>query len=331
MAFTAAAAPTPAHLKSIPVTLPGGTGGIGFDDLTFVPELGKVLVPAGRSGNLDLIEPASGKITPIGGFQKSEAGKGGHGEGTTSADFGRGRIFAIDRTALKLVVLDPKAGKIVASAPLASSPDYVRFVAPTGEVWVTEPDSERIEVFSLAAAGEPVPTHAAFIAVPGGPEALLIDGARGRAYTHLWKGTTLALDLKSREIVSRWSSGCAGSRGVALDAKRGFLFVGCAEGGAAVLDLGHDGKVLDVLHFGAGTDIIAFDPARSHLYVPASKTGEMAIAAVSPAGKLTVLATAPTAQGGHCVVIDGAGRAWVCDPQHGQLLLVRDNLPASLR
>ena len=225
--LTAAAAPAPAHLKSTPVPLPGGAGGIGFDDLTFVPELGKLVVPAGRSGNLDLLDPASGKITPIGGFQKSEAGKGGHGEGTSLGRLRtRARIFAIDRSALKLVVVDPKSGKAVASAPLASSPDYVRFVAPTGEVWVTEPDSERIEVFTLAKTGEPVPAHASFIAVPGGPEALLIDGARGRAYTHLWKGTTLAVDLESREIVSRWSSGCAGSRGIALDAKRGFLFVG---------------------------------------------------------------------------------------------------------
>jgi hypothetical protein len=328
---TLAAAPTPAHLKSTPVPLPGGSGGIGFDDLTFVPELGRLVVPAGRSGNLDLLDPATGKITPIGGFQKSEAGKGGHGEGTTSADFGRGRIFAIDRSALKLVVVDPKTGKTVASAALASSPDYVRFVAPDGEVWVTEPDSERIEVFTLAKTGEPVPTHASFIAVPGGPEALQIDAARGRAYTHVWKGTTLAVDLESHEIVSRWSSGCAGSRGAALDAKRGFLFVGCAEGGAAVLDLGHDGKVLDDFHFGAGTDIIAFDAKRSRLYVPAAKTAEMAILSVSPQGKLALLATAPTAKGGHCVAIDGTGRAWVCDPEHGQLLLIRDTLPASPR
>jgi hypothetical protein len=31
--------------------LPGGRGGIGFDDLQFASGLGKLLVPAGRPGN----------------------------------------------------------------------------------------------------------------------------------------------------------------------------------------------------------------------------------------------------------------------------------------
>jgi hypothetical protein len=38
-----------------PLALPVGEGGIGSDDMGFAPALHKVLVPAGRSGNLDLI------------------------------------------------------------------------------------------------------------------------------------------------------------------------------------------------------------------------------------------------------------------------------------
>jgi hypothetical protein len=34
-------------------------------------------------------------------------------------------------------------------SPLASEPDYARFVSETDEVWVTERGSERIEIFSL--------------------------------------------------------------------------------------------------------------------------------------------------------------------------------------
>ena len=41
--------------RSLP--LPGGESGIGFDDMGFAPSIHKVLVPAGRSGNLDLIDP----------------------------------------------------------------------------------------------------------------------------------------------------------------------------------------------------------------------------------------------------------------------------------
>jgi hypothetical protein len=44
---------------TVAVPNPGGEGGIGFDDPTFSPTLHRVLVPGGRTGNLDLIDPAT--------------------------------------------------------------------------------------------------------------------------------------------------------------------------------------------------------------------------------------------------------------------------------
>jgi hypothetical protein len=165
--------------------------------------------------------------------------------------------------------------------------------------------------------------------VPGGPESLVVDPARGRAYTHLWKSTTLAIDLKTRAIAARWPNGCAGSRGIALDAEHGFLFVGCAEGKAVVLDLSKNGAVVDSLSAGAGVDIIAFNPALRHLYLPGGKSESMAILGVSKTGKLSLLSTVPTARGSHCVAADDHRQAWVCDPDHGRLLLVMDQHPRS--
>jgi len=314
----------------IPIPLPGGEGGIGFDDLTFSPALHRLLVPAGRTGNLDLIDPATRQITPIAGFSAQGKGTQGHGDGTTSADAGRGLIFATDRTAMKLVVLDPTAKTIaVAKADLASGPDYVRWVEPTGELWVTEPDKDRIEIFSLPASGPPVPSHKEFLAVTGGPESLVVDAAHGRAYTHLWESTTLAIDLKSRAIVARWPNRCKGSRGIALDAERGFLFAACAEGKAVVLDVNRKGAVLATLSAGSGVDIIAYDPGLAHLYLPGGKSETMAILGVAKTGKLSLLATVKTARGAHCVAADDRHQAWVCDPDHGRLLLVNDTYPAA--
>src|SRR6185503_252479 len=190
---------------------------------------------------------------------------GGHGEGMTSADFGRGFIFAVDRTARKLVVVDAATHAALAQAKLASSPDYVRWVEPIGEVWVTQPDQERIEVFALPAAGMPAPVHTAFIPVVGGPESLVVDVARHRAYTHLWRGATVAVDLAKRAVIAEWPNRCRGSRGIALDAARGFLFVGCTEGKAVVLDVAHDGAVRDALRAGDGVDVIDYSSALAHL------------------------------------------------------------------
>ena len=57
IACTPALAGTPHSIE-----LPGGKPGIGFDDLQYSARLGRVLVPAGRSGTLDLIDPATGKV-----------------------------------------------------------------------------------------------------------------------------------------------------------------------------------------------------------------------------------------------------------------------------
>jgi hypothetical protein len=83
-----------------------GDLGVGLDDLRYSPALQSVLVPAGRTGSLDLIDPATGAVEAIRGFAE----------------------FAIDRTRLSVDVIDPGERTIVASAPLAGGPDYVRFV-----------------------------------------------------------------------------------------------------------------------------------------------------------------------------------------------------------
>jgi DNA-binding beta-propeller fold protein YncE len=308
-----------------PLSLPGGENGIGFDDMGFAPSIHRVLVPAGRSGNLDLIDPDTEQITAIGGFSSRASFGGGHGQGVTSADEGRGLLFATDRDAKRLDVVDPKTQSVIATAPLASGPDYVRYVSTTGEVWVTEPSAGRIEVFSVPEDSAPKPAHVDFISVPGGPESLIVDNARGRAYTHLWTDTTLAIDLKSRKIAKRWKNGCRGSRGIAMDAARGFLFVGCDEGKLTVLDL-NKGAELGTASSGSGVDIIAYDSHLAHAYLPGEESATMAIVGISSRGAATVLATVKTDEGAHCVAADDRDQVYVCDPSKGTILVFKDSL-----
>lgn len=307
------------------IRIPGGRAGIGFDDLAYSRALQRVLVPAGRTGALVLIDPVALSVDTIAGFSAKKEFGGGRGEGITSVTEGDGLLFVTDRDTKQLNAVDPATKKVLSRAPLAASPDYVRFVAHGREVWVTEPGAERIEVFRLGERWA-APTPAGFIAVKGGPESLVVDPGHLRAYTNLWSRTTLAIDLKSHAEVSRFENGCDGARGLALDAVRGFLFVGCAEGRAAVLDVA-SGRVLDRLDAGSGVDIIDYDPSLSHLYLPGGKSATMVILEVSPHGKLGVIRTVPTAAGAHCVASDGAGRVFVCDPKRGRLLRIADGPP----
>jgi len=242
-------------------------------------------------------------------------------EGITSADAKAGLIAVTDRTARQLVVLDASSRKRIASAKLATEPDYIRIVKSKNEIWVTQPSESRIEIFSLGEDRHP--KHSAFIAVEGGPESLVIDDDHGRAFANTWKDETLAVDLNSRSIVSRWPNGCSGSRGLTFDPDDTRLFVGCKEGKLTVLDAS-SGKQLGSASSGDGVDIIAYDAKLKHAYLPGARSATMAVIAIEATGTTRVLETAHTAPGAHCVASDGQGKAFVCEPQKGRLLLFDD-------
>jgi hypothetical protein len=306
--------------------LPGGAGGVGFDDLRYAPELQRLLVPAGQTGNLVLADPTSQELTIISVSGSGEEYQGGHGEGVTSADAGRGLLYAIDRTRQRLEVIDPATKKIVTGADLEGSPDYVRYVAPTHELWVTEPDREQVEVFTLPAAGPAPLSRQTSIAVAGGPESLIIDPTRGRAYTHQWNGQTVAIDLRTHRVLESWPNGCSGSRGIALDEGQGLLFAGCAEGKATAMDLNSGGALVASLEVGKGVDVIAYNSMLGHLYLPGAASASMAVAGVSSTGDLSLLTTVPTVEGAHCAASDDQNNVWICDPEHGRLLRWQDTV-----
>ncbi len=308
------------------VPLPDGRPGIGFDDLQFSKSYG-VLAPGGRSGYLDLVDPVSRAVTAVSGFSREPLHFAGHDQGATAVAEGAGLLFVTDRTTQRLYVADATARQVVATAPVATSPDYVRYVPQTNELWVTEPDAEQIEVFTLAGSQ---PMHAALIQTPGGPESMVIDRTRDVAYTHLWGGATISVDVHTRAIVAQWSNGCGGSRGIALDEARGFVFAGCAEGRGTVADVGNGGALVGTLDVPAmGVDVIDYAPSLGHLYLPGQFNGMMAIVGVDATGQLTLLQTVRTIGGAHCVVADDLGHAYVCDPDNGELLVYPDTLPRS--
>jgi DNA-binding beta-propeller fold protein YncE len=302
------------------VELPSGKPGIGFDDLQWSDQLGRVIVPGGRSGNVYLIDPESLAITTLGGFSKSADYEGGHDFGVTSAVEADGFLYATDRTATSLVQVELAGGKRTHSISLQAEPDYVRFVAKTRELWVTEPHGRAIEIFALDHATPPGLRLVAKLDVPGGPEALVIDAEHGVAYTNSFTGTTYTIDLQTRKVVAQFKNSCLLSLGLALDAKNRRLYVACGAGAVAVF-AADSGAALGRVEVGRGVDIIAFDAKHQRAWIPSSAAGELR--SVQWAGAAPrVLGRAKTASGSSCVISDDHGRAWVCDPKHGRMLRV---------
>jgi DNA-binding beta-propeller fold protein YncE len=295
--------------------------------LWFSSELHAVLAPAGGTGCVELFDSVSVARTSLCGIGPGGGYAGAHGEGTTSADFGAGFVFAIDRSSQSLQVVDPKTKQIASKAPLAGGPDYVRWVASRREIWVTEPDEEQIEVFSLVSEAPPTLSRAGTIAVKGGPESLVIDADHNRAFTHLWRGSTVQINIADRTVSAAFANGCNGSRGIALDSARGQLFAGCTEGKAVVLDIDHGGKVISSVDTPSGVDIISVNVTLHHLYVPAASDGSVAVLGVGSGGKLAKFGVFQAAKGTHCATGDDHGRVWVCAPDTGSLMVFDDTLP----
>ena len=307
------------------VALPGGPPGIGFDDLRWSPTLGRVLAPGGRAGKLYLVDPATEAVTAVSGFSETAEYSGGHDDGPTSVDEGRGLLFVTDRTSRQLSVIDPARGVAVGRAPLATNPDYVRYVETTGELWVSEPAAAQIEIFALDGT---TPRSVAAVAVPNGPESLVVDAVRGRAYTHAWQAATFAIDVRSRAIVGRWPNGCAASRGIDLEPEHGWVLAACNEGTLTILDPWNGGRVVSAIAAGSGYDVIGYARAARHVYLAGGACGCLSILGLSQAGELGYLGRLGAPSDTHCVVADDHGHAWVCAPSDGELRRVDDPFPS---
>ncbi len=345
-AHAAAGAPDAAPscpAKDGPIALPNGAPGIEFDDIQWAPHLRKVIVPAGRTGSVDLIDPDTCAVTELKGLSKSDqytappAGplRVGTRYGSTSATEADRYVAALDGTAQTLNIFDPATTALLSSVPLGAAVDYVHYVASKREIWVTMPTPATIDVYSLPASGTPTPQKVVSIAVPNGPESLVIDETRGRAYTNAFYnasfsgGNTYAIDLSTHAIVETWTTPCVLALGVALDEARGFAFVLCGENGnSVVLDVAHGGAILGSQNGGAGANILAYNPTLHHLYSPSGNTSEIFVMDVLDSGQLTLLGKLLGADRGFSDAVDDRGHAYVFYPDQGSVIRSTDSFPS---
>ena len=306
------------------IPLPAGSPGIGFEDLTFSATLGRLVVPAGRSGDLDLMDPSTEIVSSVGGFSTAQAYDGKSDVGLVSADEGNGTIYAVDVTASMLDVVDGQKLALASSVALAAAPGFVRYVAATNEVWVTEPAMQQIEVFTVTTDDTKAPVHAAVIPIPGGPESLAVDDTLGRVLTNATTAT-YSIDPKTHTVASMWPNGCAMSKGLAVDEGHAWVIVGCQEGILVVLDEKNGGATAGSVMLGAaGVDQITYDPTKMRVYAPTPASASLTVVQLSTQGPGTVLGAIGTSTDAHCAVTEGGGSVFVCAPSQGGLLFMRD-------
>src|SRR5436190_6572307 len=250
------------ELKAI--ALPGANGAVALDYFAYDPATGKLWVPASNLGSVVLIDEKTDAVSQVTGFKTGEIERRGRKVtlGPTAASIGDGVAYIGNRGDATLCWIDKSSLSRGECVPVSTdhsiTPDGVLYVPATKEVWITarpvsSSNAEAAKVLQVFDASDP--RHLKWktkIQLDGLGEGYAVDNGRGLFYTNVeGPGSTIAIDVRAKKIVSKWNPGSADVGGLALDSARGFLFVACGDH-VVNLDASHDGKILDSIQTGAG-------------------------------------------------------------------------------
>jgi DNA-binding beta-propeller fold protein YncE len=314
------------------INLPGATGAVALDYFAYDRATGKLWVPASNTGSVDVIDEKTDAVSQITGFSTGEIERRGKKitVGPTAASIGDGVVYIGDRGDATICVIDAKTHARGECVPLSTdhtiTPDGVVYVAATRELWITtrptsSANADAAKALQVFDASDP--RHLRWktkIPLENLAEGYAVDNRRGLFYTNVEEiGTTVALDVRTHKIVSKWNVGSSDLQGLALDAERGVLFVACGDHVVSI-DAGHGGKVLDSIATGPGLDNIDYSADAKLVYAAASQAATLTIAEVDDHGKFHLRATVPTVKGVRGVVAGKGETAYLIDPAEGRML-----------
>jgi DNA-binding beta-propeller fold protein YncE len=241
---------------SVMKTVKAGGGG-GFDYVyadsdgrrLYIPRTGQGGPNAAPGGptprisvfNLDTLE----SVGEISGYNARGAAvdpKSGHG-------------FASSKP---VVMWDTKTLAVIKTIDVQGGPDGIMFDPFNARVWVFSHGQPNATIINAADG-----SIAGTMDLGGAPEQAVTDG-KGHIYVDLEdKDKIAAVDAKTLTVTAQYdiSSKGKGPGGLAFDVKNHVLFASCHEPAVMVILNSEDGKILDALPIGTGTDGATFNPA----------------------------------------------------------------------
>jgi len=320
-----------------PIALPGANGLVMLDYFVYDRTTKRLWVPAGNTGSVDVIDTTTDQVQRVEGFPVAQVEFRGklRPVGPSSVAIGEGVVYIGSRADSKICAVDSQSLRVGScfqfappSAGMAAAPDGLIYISATRELWATSgappigvPAADRsIQILSASQPGGLA--RAGKIPLSGSAEGYAVDNLHHRFYTNLEEtGQTVAIDVRKRTIASTWHS-CNDPSGVAVDSKRGFVFVACGDR-VIVLDANHDGWVTGSVTAGSGLDNIDYDEDFGLLYAAAAEAAQLTIAHIDDKGIPTIVASVPTTKGARSVVAGSGGCAYLIDPLGGRILKVQ--------
>ena len=209
-----------------------------------------------------------------------------------------GRVFATATDSHKLLTIDERTLKVIASAPAGDYPDGIAWDPDRRHVYVSDESGGVLTVFG--AGGRRIAT------VELGGEAGNVQydsGARRVLVAVQSRNDVAVVDPRSQHVSRRMAlPGCRHPHSLLIDAPRRLAFVAC-DGNAILLTL--DLRQIEIIGkatVGGSPDVLAFDRSLRRLYV-ASESGEVAVFVERRHG-LKKLGQAFLAPAAHAVAVD---------------------------
>jgi len=255
-------------------------GGAGGFDYVYADTAGRRLyVPRSGQGarvsvfNLDTLEPV-GEIANVNAHGAAVDPKSGHG-------------FASSKP---VAMWDTKTLASIKTIDVQGGPDGILF----------DPFNERVWVFSHGAPNATIidtkdGSVVGTMDLGGAPEQAASDG-KGHLYVDLEdKDKVAVVDAKALKVTTTYDLGDKGGTpaGLALDEKNHILFVACRKPANMVMMNADDGKILDALPIGAGTDGAVFNPKTMEAF-SSQGDGTLTIIKENSSTSFTVLQTVQT-------------------------------------
>ena len=222
----------------------GGAG--GFDYVYADTDGRRLYVPRSGQGarvsvfNLDTLE-AVGEIANTNGHGAAVDPKSGHG-------------FASSKP---VAMWDTKTLAPIKTIEVQGGPDGILFDPFNQRVWVFSHGAPNATIID-AKDGSVVGT----MDLGGAPEQAATDG-KGHLYVDIEdKDKVAVVDAKTLKVTATYELGGKGGTpaGLALDDKNHILFVACRNPATMVMLNAEDGKIIDALPIGAGSDGAVFNP-----------------------------------------------------------------------
>jgi DNA-binding beta-propeller fold protein YncE len=209
-----------------------------------------------------------------------------------------GRVYASATDERKLLTIDSRTNRVLATASAGDYPDGIAYDTKDRRVFVSDESGGREYVFTAGGRG------IGSIDLGGEAGNVQYDPVTGHVLADVQTANVVAvINPRTLHVIRRVRlPGCDHDHGLNVDAPRRLAFVACDENARLLtLDL-RTMKVTGNTSVGGSPDVLAFDPGLRRLYV-AAETGEVSVFA-ERGRKLQKLGQDILAPEAHVVAVD---------------------------